>query len=99
MDFSWEFIELLLYGEHEQILPTSNISAIALLTTVLHQIWIFDFLHILEDKPFDATQVTTSIDLAVNKIVHQNEYRRRVQGERNRESATDPNSSPTTPHT
>ena len=99
MDFSWEFIELLLYGEHEQILPTSNISAIALLTTVLHQIWIFHFLHILEDKPFDATQVTTSIDLAVDKIVHQNEYRRRVQEERNRESATDPNSGPTTPHT
>ena len=39
MGFSWEFMGLLLIGEHEQILPTPNISAIALLAIILDQIW------------------------------------------------------------
>ncbi|KAG0026894.1 hypothetical protein BGZ83_005363, partial [Gryganskiella cystojenkinii] len=65
MDFSWEFIELLLYGEHEQILPTSNITAIALLATILAQIWKYHFNQILEDEPFDPAQVSSAIDIQV----------------------------------
>jgi len=84
MDFSWEFIELLLYDNHEQILPINNISAIALLATILFQIWKYHFNQIRDDEPFDPAQVSAAIDIQVQLIVSQNNYRRQVQVEKNR---------------
>jgi len=93
MDFSWEFIELLLFGEHDQILPTSNISAISLLATILFQIWKYHFNQIREDEPFDPVQVSLAIDIQVKLITAQNNYRRRIQEEKNR-PPPDPTNAP-----
>ncbi|KAF9107649.1 hypothetical protein BGX27_008671, partial [Mortierella sp. AM989] len=60
---------LLLYGEHDQILPTSNISAIALLAMILFQIWKYHFNQIRDEEPFDPDRVSAAIDIQVKLIV------------------------------